>query len=325
MISRISTFLRYPAVVVVLVWALASLSCIFDSEPAIPGYPAQIDSEIPFGAIGSPSICKCMIDYDLALVSAGTSLAVVDIVNGVNKSVIDLGLEIDDIADSDVNGFGYVLTDSFLYPVNLSTASLEDPIKIGIGCSFVSVSPAGDTAWVSMENDSIGMVDLITGEVSVVQNYSAGNCQGIASGENGVIYIAEGANSIIAGYNTDTWAEIGRISVPGDVYDLFPGPSGYICAVVDGSNELWFIKSETCTLYKMITFPVIPTAAASMPDGSFAYAACPGTGMVVVAESGQIELKTMDYGIPSSIDVSNNGERAVICSPDNEAVYILEK
>ncbi len=47
--------------------------------------------------------------------------------------------------------------------------------------------------------------------------------------------------------------------------------------------------------------------------------------MVIVAESGQIELKTMDFGLPSSIDVSNDGERAVICSSDNEAVYILVK
>lgn len=323
MIRRISPFLRFAAVVIASAWTLVSLSCIFDSEPSVPGYPSECDAEIPFGSIGSPSICKCMMDYDLALVAAGNNLVVVDIINGENEAVFDLGLAIDDIADSDVDGYGYILTDSLIYPVSLSGVSLEDPVDIGISCSFLSVSAESNTAWVSMDNDSIGMVDMVTSEISIVQNYTVGDCQGIALGANGVLYIADGSNSTIIGYEIDTWSEIGRIPVPGEVYDLFPGPSGYICAIIDGSNELWFIKSDICSLYKMITFPVIPTAAAAMPDGSFAYAACPEIGTVIVAESGQIELKTMDFGIPSSIDVSNNGNWAVICSPDNETVYIL--
>lgn|GEM_PF-3416632 len=323
---NISYFVRMPALLIITAWLLLSLACIFgEDEPAIPGFPAQIDAEISFAAIGSPSICKCMPDYDIALVAAGNSLAIVDIVNGENKAVIDLGMEIDDIADSDVDGFGYVLTGSLLHPVNLSGGFTEDPIKITAECSYVSVSTGGDAAWVSMDNDSIGMIDLATGEASVVPDMTIESCMGIASAENSILYIADGGNGLITGYDTDTWVEIGHLSVPGEVYDLFPGPSGYICAIVDGSNELWFIKSETCTLYRMITFPVIPTAAASTPDGIFAYASCPGTGMVIVSESGQIEMRTMDYGLPSSIDVSNDGERAVICSPDNESVFILVK
>jgi hypothetical protein len=311
--------------VVIATSLLVSVSCILDSSPTVPGYPAKVDASISFESIGSPSICKCMIDYNLALVAAGNKLVVVNIVNGENESVIDIGLEIDDIADSDVNGFGYLLADSFLYPVNLSTAALEDPIDIGVGCSYISVSSESDVAWVIMEDDSIGMIDLVTLEVTTMQKITANNCQGIASADNGDLFIVDGIKSIIIGYKTDTWTEIGRVPVPGEVYDLFPGPSGYICAIVDGSNELWFIKSETCSLYKMITFPVIPTAAASMPDGSFAYAACPETGMFIVAESGQMEFKTMDFGVPSSIDISGDGERAIVCSPDNEAVYILVK
>ena len=311
--------------VVIAASLLVSVSCIFDSSPTVPGYPAKVDASISFESIGSPSICKCMIDYNLALVAAGSKLVVVDIVNGENESVIDIGLEIDDIADSDVNGFGYLLAGSLLYPVNLSTAALEDPIDIGVGCSYLSVSSESDVAWVIMDDDSIGMIDLVTLKVTTMQKITANNCQGIASADNGDLFIVDGIKSIIIGYETDTWTEIGRVPVPGEVYDLFPGPSGYICAIVDVSNELWFIKSENCSLYKMITFPVIPTAAASMPDGSFAYAACPETGMFIVAESGQMEFKTMDFGVPSSIDISGDGERAIICSPDNEAVYILVK
>ena len=304
---------------------LVSVSCIFDSPSPIPLYPAEIDASISFESIGSPSMCKCMTDYDMALVAAGNNVVVVDIVNGSNESVLDIGLEIDDIADSNVGGFGYILTDSLLYPVNLSSATLESPIDIGIGCSYVSVSSESDNAWVVMNNDSIGTIDLVTFKVTVVQKIAVNSCQGIASADNGSLFIADGSNGTIIGYRADTWTEIGLVSVPGEVYDLFPGANGYICAIVDGSNELWYIKSEDCSLYKMMTFPVIPTAAATMPDGSFAYAACPGMGMIVVAESGQMELKTMNFGTPSSIDVSSDGERAIVCSPDNEAVYILVK
>jgi len=304
---------------------LIPVSCIFNSSPSEPGFPSVVDSEISFTSIGEPSLCKCMIDYDLALVAASNSLVILDIVGGTSESVIDIGLEIDDIADSDANGYGYIVADSLFYPVNLSIADIEDAVNIGVSCSFISVTPEGDAAWLAMDNDSLGLIDLQTYEVTVEQDIILGNCQGIATAGDGVLYISDGNSSFIAGYDTDTWTEIGRVSVPGEVYDLFPGPSGYICAIVNGSNELWFIKSDTASLYKMITFPVVPTAATSMPDGSFAYAACPETGMIVVAESGQMELRSMDFGVPSSIDISQNGDRAVICSPENQAVYILVK
>jgi hypothetical protein len=303
---------------------LISLSCIFDpDEPSVPGFPSKIDAEIAFGSIGSPHICKCMNDHDLALIAAGSRLAIVDIVNGDVESTIDLQVEIDDIADSDMNGFGYVLADSLLYPVNLSGALLEDPINLRTSCSYVSVS-AGK-AWVSMDNDSIGSVDLSSGILTVVKGFIMGDCQGIAAAADGLIYFADGDNDLIIGFDILSWSEVGRVSVPGDVIDLFPGPSGYICAIVNGSNELWYIKSESCTLYKMITFPVIPVSAATMPDGNYAYGSCPGAGFLIIAESGQCELRTMDFGIPSSMDVSSDGDRAVICSPEKETVYILVK
>ncbi|MEN8208642.1 MAG: hypothetical protein ABFR50_05245, partial [Candidatus Fermentibacteria bacterium] len=110
---------------------IISLGCIFgEAEPVLPAYPAEIAAEISFTAIGSPSICKCMNEYDIALVAAGNSLVLIDMINGTNESIIDLGLEINDIADSDVDGYAYVLTGSLLHPVNLSGAFLEPPVKI---------------------------------------------------------------------------------------------------------------------------------------------------------------------------------------------------
>jgi len=317
----IKTAIQTLSIIGIAVSVLVSVSCIFDTEPPLPGYPAKIDESISFSGIGSPDLCKCMSDNKLALVAAGSDLVVVDMVNG-NKSVIDIGLEVDDIADSDGNGFGYVLADSLVYPVNLSSATAGNPINVGVSCSYISLSSDADTAWLAMDNDSIGILDLTTSEFTTVKSISIKNCQGIAIADS-ILFIADGSSNLILAYETDQWSEVGRIPVPGAVQDLFPGISGYICAIVDGSNELWFIKSDNCSLYKMITFPVIPTAAASMPDASYAYAACPGTGMVIVAESGQMELRTADFGLPSSIDVTSDGSMAVVCSPENEAVYIL--
>ncbi len=306
----------------IVVYALISVSCIFDTEPPLPGYPAKIDKTISFSAIGTPELCKCMSDNKTALVAAGSNLAVVDIVHGNNKSVIDIGLEIDDIADSDCNGFGYVLADSLVYPVNLSGATVGKPINIGTSCSYISLMPDSNAAWLAMDNDSVGVLNLQSSELSIVKRISVKNCRGIASADS-ILFVADGSSNMILGYKTDNWNEAGRISTPGALRDLFPGVSGYVCAVVDGSNELWFIKSDNCSLYKMITFPVIPTAAASMPDASYAYAACSEIGMVIVAESGQMQLRTADFGLPSSIDLCPDGSRAIVCSPENKAVYIL--
>ena len=130
---------------------------------------------------------------------------------------------------------------------------------------------------------------------------------------------------VIAAYNTETWTETGSCTVPGDVISIFPGPQCFICAVVEGSNELWYIKKEDCVLYKMITFPVVPTTAASTPDGSYAYAVCENYGVIIVAASGQIEHTTTEFGYPQSIDLSSDGQRAVVCSSEYETVYILKK
>lgn len=305
---------------------LIQISCIFDSPPDIPGYPSRVDFSISLKSVGTPSMCECTCVQDLALVIADNNIVLIDIAYGDIVSVLDTGVEIRDLGDTDVDGYGYVLTESLLYPVDLVGESLDPPLNIGSGAKYISISAADGSAWIVHENDCLTKVDLLTQEVSGIPSKLMADCQGIAADQNGdVIFLAGGSRMVIAAFDTETWTETGSCSVPGEVISLFPGPPGFVCAVVEGSNELWYIKEEDCNLYKMITFPVVPTTAASMPDGSYAYAVCENIGMIIVAESGQIEYRTSEFGYPQSIDLSSDGERAVICSAEYETVYILIK
>lgn len=311
---------------VVFPFILIQVSCIFDSPSEILGYPSRVDFSISFESVGAPSMCECTCVQDLALVVAGDNIVLVDIEYGDVVSVLDVGVEIRDLGDTDVDGYGYVLTESLLYPVDLVGKRLDSPLDIGSGAKFISISVDDESAWIIHENDCLTKVDLLTNEVFSIPSKLLADCQGIAADQNGdVIFLAGGSRMVIAAFDTETWTETGSCSVPGDVISIFPGPPGFICAVVEGSNELWYIKKENCDLYKMITFPVVPTTAASMPDGSYAYAACENIGMIIVAESGQIEHRTDEFGYPQSIDLSSDGTRAVICSAEYETVYILKK
>ena len=310
----------------IFLFMLIQVSCIFDSPSAVPGYPSRVDFSIPFESVGTPSMCECTCVQDMALVIADNNIVLVDIAYGDLISVLDVGVEIRDLGDTDVDGYGYVLTDSLLYPVDLVGEHLDPPLNIGSGAKYISISGTDDSAWIVYKNDCLTKVDLLTHEVSGIPSKLLADCQGIAADQNGdVIFLAGGSRMVIAAFDTETWTETGSCSVPGDVISLFQGPPGFICALVEGSNELWFIKEENCDLYKMITFPVVPTTAASMPDGSYAYAACENIGLIIVAESGQIEHRTNEFGCPQSIDLSSDGQRAVICSAEYETVYILKR
>ncbi len=311
---------------VVIPLMLIQMSCIFDSPSEIPGYPSRVDYSISLESVGTPSLCECTCVQDLAMVIAGDNIVLVDIAYGDVVSVLDTGVEIRDLGDTDVDGYGYVLTESLLYPVDLVGKSLDPPLNIGSGAKFISISVDDDTAWIIHENDCLTEVDLLTHEVFSIPSKLLDDCQGIAADQNGdVIFLAGGSRRVIAAFDTETWTETGSCPLPGDVISIFPGPPGFICAVVEGSNELWYIKKENCELYKMITFPVVPITAASMPDGSYGYASCESVGMIIVAASGQIEHTTTEFGYPQSIDLSSDGSRAVICSAEYETVYILKK
>ena len=308
--------------VMILAAVLMTSSCIFDSPAETPAFPSVIDATVTCDQ--APELCKYMQTENVAMVAAGTELLLVNTYDGSRIATLNLPVAIDDISDSDAGGYGYVLADSLLYPVDLSAAALEDPVHMGMSCSFISLSPGGDRIWAAREDDSISTVDLSTMKVTTLGEITAPDCQGMATSGN-LLMLARGSDMTMRGYEIDSWTQVGSISVPGEVKDLYPGVSGYICAVVEGSNELWYIRVSTCSLYKMITFPEVPVAAASMIDGSYAFGSCPNAGFLIIAENGETVHRTLDMGIPSYVDVSAGGETALVCSPDKMAVYMLVK
>jgi hypothetical protein len=123
--------------------------------------------------------------------------------------------------------------------------------------------------------------------------------------------------------STSSWTVLSTLDLSGQVIDLFRGPSGYICCIVQGSNEIWFIDVESGGLSLMMTIPEVPLSAAVMPDRSFSYASCPGIGVVVVASNGQIEFRSAEMGLPTSISIGGDGSRVALCCPDEGIVRLL--
>lgn len=309
-----------PAAVTVVFMAS---SCLFDSEPAEPGYPSQLEATLSFGDVGAPAACKCMPGSEVALIAADSRIGVVQLQTGQLLASLDLGVSVDDLSDSQAGGFAWAVADSLLYRLDLSGPSLLDPMRLDGRGLYVTASSSENAVLVLMDDDSLFQVDVDSLKGWTVPGLALPGCQGLEYGGGGTLYAVLGSEGVIAGFNIDGWNEIGRVSIPGDAIDMFPGPTGYVCAIVNGSNELWFIRTSDCKLYRMITFPETPVAAASVPDGVYGFGSCPGTGLMVVSESGQVELRSMDYGIPSGIDITPDGERAVLCNAETRTVYIL--
>lgn len=308
-----------------MVSALLCVSCIFDSEPELPLFPSTLAFTVAFETGVDHGIVKCMNTANIALVASGSSLAAIDVFEGELLAELDTGVPIDDIADSDAGGYSYVLAGSMLYPLDLAGLHLLDPVDIGLPSDFVCTSPDGGTAWVSMTGAGLASVDLASMEVSVVEQMNIRDCQGLAAADNSLLFVADGTEASIRAFDTSSWEEVGSIPVQGGVIDLFPGPSGYVCAIVEGSNKLWYIRTYDTSLYRMVTFPEVPAAGASTPSGGHAYASCPGIGTVIAAESGQIEVKTLQYGIPADMDITPDGNRAVLFTPEDDTVYVLKR
>jgi len=308
-----------------LMAVLITSSCIFDSEPAEPGFPSELEASISFEDVGAPAACKCMPNSDAALVIADDHIGVVQLQTGQLAASFDLGVAVDDIADSQAGGYAWALADSLLYRIDISAPSLLDPVRLDGRGLYVTASSQENAVMVVMEDDSLFRMDADSIHGWTVPGIAMNGCQGLEYGGEGILYAVLGSEGAIAGFDTGDWDEIGRVSIPGDAIDMFPGPSGYVCAIVDGSNELWFIRTVDCKLYRMITFPETPAAAASMPDGSYGYGACAGSGLLIVAESGQVDFRSMQYGVPAGIDITPDGERAVLCNAETRMVHVLAR
>ena len=297
-------------------------SCIFDSAPEPSGFPDSVEERFDFTETGLPEMSEFSVSGELAIVTAGTKAAVIDINKCEIAAVLDLSIDIVDIGDTDVGNSAFLLTESLLFSLDLNSYSLGDPITVGKNNRYLSVSSESNCAWIAGE-ETLYMVDLASYQVTEISDSLFKECQGMIEFGD-ILVVADGSRSSFVAFETETWTEVGNYQVPGDVLDIFFGYNGFISAIVENSNEIWYIDPAGCTLEEMITFPVNPTAAASMPNGEFAYGACSGMGLVVVCKSGEIEFTSSNFGVPDHIKVNRDGTRAIICSQENEAVYILK-
>jgi hypothetical protein len=55
------------------------------------------------------------------------------------------------------------------------------------------------------------------------------------------------------------------------------------------------------------------------------FAGVPGSGLVVASRSGELALITADYGTPSDIALHPEGRNAIMCSPGQMTITILEE
>lgn len=258
----------------------------------------------------------------LGIVVAGSNAVVLDIDRGEIAAVLDIGVDIVDLGDTDVNGTAYVLTEDKLFPIDLSGYVTGEAIEVGSDIRYLSVSEQTNSAVIAGE-EALYTVDLNSYQVTEITDTLFRECRGMIVSDN-ILVVADGERSAFVSFEMETWTELGNYSVPGDVIDIFPGYNGYIAAIVENSNEIWFIDPDGCTLEKMSTFPTDPVAAASMPDGEFAFGSCDGVGFVVVSKSGELVYTSGTFGVPEHIRINRDGTRAIVCSQENEAVYILK-
>lgn len=301
---------------------LIGVSCIFDSPPAPPGYPRSIDATISFGEIGTPEMSEFTVNGELGIVAAGSKVVIIDIPKGEIAANLDIGVEIVDLGDTDIDGTAYLLSESKLFPLDLAAYTLGNPIEIGSGNRYLSISEGSNCAWVAGE-ESLLMVDMFSCEVTKISDSLFQECQGMIVFDNTLV-VADGERNAFIAFEMEGWTELGYWDTPGAVLDIFFGYNGYISAIVENSNEIWYINPDGCILEEMITFPVNPVSGASMPNGEFAYGACPAMGLVIVSKSGEIAFTSGTFGVPVHIKVNRDGTRAIVCSEENEAVYILK-
>jgi DNA-binding beta-propeller fold protein YncE len=303
---------------------LLTSSCFLDADPSEPGYPSVLMATIDLDSLGLLQKCATTTNGAL-LVSVGSSVAVIRLDDGSLLDILELGSSVCDLGDTDAAGYAYILTDDRLTPVSLGSWELQTPVTLGTGCLYTTVSPETGRAWVVDQADIISEVDLATGAVLSVPGKLVSDCMGLACSEDGsALFAVDGAENALVKLSTSGWTVSGTLDLSGGAIDLFRGPSGFVCCIVEGSNEIWFIDVESCTLTLMTTIPEVPLAAAVMPDRSFSYASCPGSGLVVVSSSGQIEYHSTEMGLPASIAISGDGSRVALCCPDEGVVRLLD-
>ncbi len=289
---------------------------------AVPPYPGRLSHEVDLGAIQQVDHCSSTLACDVLLLAGGSRMAGLEVATGDLLFQTELQAAVSDVSDTDAAGRLCVLAGEELLTVDPRTGDVEASVEVGPGLGYVAVWRAGETAWLMGEGGLAVTVDLSTGEASVHPELLPLSCTGLAAAEDGsALYCPDPSAGALLRLDPSTFRVTGRCDVYGSVVSMSPGPEGTVCITVSGSNELWYVSGGEMSVSRMVTFPTEPLAAVSTPDGSHAFGSVAGEGLMVVAESGQVELKTDEYGLPDALHVTGDGDHAVVCS--GGSAYVL--
>ncbi len=303
---------------------LVLCGCILGSDPS-PGYAGSLLRTFQCSEYGEPSLCSFSGDGRYGLAVAGETLLYFELRHGNLMGETDLDASAVDMAATADGGIIVVLTPNTLLAVRISGFELHSEIQLEGTASALSLTPDGLEAWVLHTDGFVTRIDAISWQV-ISREDTGILAQGlVVSSDGSALLLGDNGDSTVCRLRIDDFQVMSESETFNPVNGLFPGPDGMFCGIVEGSNEIWFWDEQSCVLEYMITVPDVPLCGASLSDGSFLYAGVPGTGLVVARSSGEHVLSTAEYGYPADIALESEGWNAILCSPGQMTITILEK
>lgn len=312
---------RHAAVLVALL-VLPGVSCILDPVDG-PDYPAEWAASYPLDSLGTPVACAYSSDGGLAAVAAGGSVLVID--PGSEASWLLFTVE-DSLVDVDFLPDGSevvaVSKDSLYHAV---PGTPGQPGRLCLPAGAAMVAPlAGRAVCVIFEDGALSVLEGPGWTVPPVVSTPADTALAACTARSGGAVLIGDGDSLLS-VDPSTGSALASAALSGDCRDLFVGGVGRICAVCEGSNEIWVMDDTDLGIELLVTFPSVPVSGAVTPDGGWYYAACPGYGLVISSSAGSQDYTTEGYGVPCDIAVSPGGETALVLDAESATAHLLSR
>jgi hypothetical protein len=298
-------------------------SCVLEPVEG-PGFASEVDFFVLLDTLGTPSACCFTQGGELAAVAAGGAVTVAD----VEDQDWDLLFEVaDTLLDVEFTPDGLwcaaISADSLYYRPVADTASV---CALVLPSPAVSIAaPAGSSViWVFHGDGTVSTVEVPGWTVSLTVDTPLDQIVSACAASDGLHAYVGDSTGVHRVYPANG-AVSASLETPGDCLDIFPSGYQKVGIACAGSNEVWVLAEETLETSLLITFPSGPVQGASIPDGGYVYASCPGYGLVVCGQSSSQELVTSSYGLPSDISVSPTGEYTAVLDPEAGIAYFLKR
>jgi hypothetical protein len=299
--------------------------CILGSDPA-PGYPGNLLRTFQCSEYGEPSTCSFSGDGRYGLAVAGEKLLFFELRHGNLMGETELGATAVDMASTPDGGYALVLTQNRLFVVRISGFELLSEVQLQGTATALSLAPDGLEAWILHSDGFVSRIETSSWQVVSREDTGLQLVEGlVVSSDGSALLLGNNGDNTVCRLSIPDLQLVCRTETYNPVNALFKGPDGKFCGIVEGSNEVWFWNEQNCALDYMITVPDVPLCGASMSDESFLYAGIPGTGLVVASKSGEHVLTTAGYGYPADIALESEGWNAILCSPGQMTITILEQ